>query len=145
MKSVDKNLIKEIYSSQEKFDAANDFVEIWKNREEVLHEILKESFIEHFPNRELQQKTVHGYDLYCWESKNHDFYIYWYEWYEIGFCPLEDKKFSPAQKKSLESVISKIPNKEMSFADETWINCGIQENRSVVDSVVKGLEILFEN
>lgn len=53
MKSVDKNLIKEIYSSQEKFDAANDFVKIWENKEEVLHELLKDSFIEHFPDREL--------------------------------------------------------------------------------------------
>lgn len=49
------------------------------------------------------------------------------------------------QKKSLEAVISKIPNKETSSTDETWISCGIQENRNVVDSVIKGLEILFEN
>ena len=64
MSSTDKELIEEIFSDKKKFDAANDFLELWERKRKIIYEILEDKFKNKYnweltnPNDKIYCKTV---------------------------------------------------------------------------------------
>ena len=145
MSSVDKKLIEEIYSSQDKFDAANDFVKFWENKNEPLREVMEEKFRKTFHDKELQWLKINGCEVYGWPSNFADAKVYWNGGLEIGFASQEGKKFSEKRQDELESIVRKIKNKDGEVSSEgEWVYCYIKDSSTLFDDVLNGLKILFE-
>ena len=145
MNSVNKKLIEDIYSSQDKWDAANDFVKFWENKNEPLREVMEEKFRKTFPDKELQWLKINGCEVYGWPSNFADARVYWDGGLEIGFASQEGKKFSEKRQDELESIVRKIKNKDGEVSPEgEWVYCYIKDSSTLFDDVLNGLKILFE-
>ena len=146
MNSVNKKLIEDIYSSQDKWDAANDFVKFWENKNEPLREVMEEKFRKTFPDKKLQWLEINGSKEYSWPSKFEDAKVYWNGERQVGFVALEGKKFSKARQDELFKVIEKIQKKEgdMVKREDIWVYCDIKDNSTLFGDILNGLKILFD-
>ena len=147
MSSVDKKLIEEIYSSQDKIDAANDFAEFWKKKSELIETIVKEKFSEKFGEDRVwgECETKNNGNGYYWNSNFKDVGVYWWSEREIGFAPQKGKKFDKTQQEKLASIVRKIKNKEVEvFTKPEWVCCYIKNTTTLFDDIIAALEILFE-
>lgn len=151
MKSTDKKVIEEIYSNKDKFDAANDFTELWNEREGVLYEVLKEKIKEAFPEKEWKEGKLHDCEvLYCPNESVGDGFVY-YCYYcsnydlrqQIGFAAQEGKKFRKERQDELENIINKIRNKEFAGKEAEWVYCDINDTADLFKDVIEGLKVLF--
>lgn len=155
MKSKDKELIEEIYSSQDKFEAANDFAEFWNNKDrinEAVEAVLGDKFRKIFPEKEWQQSTLHDTYTYYWPSNFDDAKVYYLWDYnkekkvipQVGFAAL--KKFSKARQDELKNIVKKIKN----IDGDAWaekgklVCCNIKDSPTLFDDILNALEILFK-
>lgn len=148
MKSTDKKVIEEIYSNKDKFDAANDFTELWNEREGVLYEVLKEKIKEAFPEKEWKEGKLHDCGvLYCPNESVGDGFVYYCSNYDlqqqIGFAAQERGKFRKEQQDELEKIIDKIRNRESVWKDPKWVCCDIKDTADLFKDVIEGLKVLF--
>lgn len=144
MKSADKKLIEEIYSNKDKFDAANDFMELWSQRDHVLYEVLKEKINEAFSEKEWKEEKLHGDEVfYCPNESVGDVFVYYYGSRQIGFVAQEGKKLEEQQQDELEEIINKIQNREPVRKDPEWVFCNIKDTANLFQDVIDGLKVLF--
>ena len=154
MKSADKKLIEAIYSDKNKFEAANDFAELWKDKcriNEAVCEVLGDKFRKRFPEKEWQPLNLNGYDnVYYWSSNFDDAKVYYY-WdkvsQQVGFAaPPEGKEFSKPQQDKLKNIVQKIENKDGdAWAEEDkWVCCNIKDSPTLPDDLLNALETLFK-
>ncbi len=150
MNSTDRKIVEEIYSSAEKFNAANDFAEFWTSRDRVkgaLKEILKDNFCKRFPEKKLQWDKHNDFSSYFWESKDNSFLIFWDGFCQMGFGKFDKNNFPVKIRSELLEIIKMIPKRINEIDDGTWVYCDIMydKNLNVIDDVLNGLEILFKN
>ena len=157
MKSKDKELIEEIYSSQDKFEAANDFAELWNDKcriNEAVEAVLGDKFRKIFPEKEWEPSTLHDTYTYYWPSNFDDAKVYYF-WddkkgkeviQQVGFTSLEGKKFSKPQQDKLKNIVQKIENKDGDAWAEKgkWVCCNIKDSPTLLDDLLNALEILFK-
>ena len=152
MNSTDKKLIEAIYSDKDKFEAANDFAELWKDKcriNEVVCEVLGDKFRKIFPEKEWQLSKLHGIDAYYWSSNFDDAKVYYF-WdkgsQQVGFVAPEGKKFTKARQEELANIVRKIKNKEENKVSctELWVYCNIKDSPTLFDDLLNALEILFK-
>ena len=144
MKSADKKVIEEIYSNKDKFDAANDFVELWNGRGTALYEVLKEKLKEAFPEKDWTEGMLYDYKVYYCPSKSiDDILVYYFGPREIGFAAKEGKKFSKERQNELEKIINKIRNKESVNKGSEWVFCSINDTADLFKDIIDGLKVLF--
>lgn len=108
----EKELIKKIYESEESVENAETFAEIWKNKDEIIKELLDEKFKEEYTGKgwRFEDDT-----FYKTAKENLDFYICFYprdkwarnRWFEFGFL-LKKGTCSPKEKESLRKFLDKI-------------------------------------
>lgn len=148
MSSTDKKLIEAIYSDKNKFEAANDFAELWnddKRRQKALREVMEERFRKTFPDKELQWSTINGFEKHSgWPSNFADARVYWDGGLQIGFASQEGKNFSKPRQDELANIVKKIKNKEESYHDKKWVCCNIKDSPTLFDDLLNALEILFK-
>lgn len=149
MNSSDKEVLAEIFSSKEKYDAAYDLMDFLndKNRvNNVLEDLIKDRFTKEI-HSELKHGRKQGCNLNYFENKDNTAQIYfcWDSGYmQIGFFPNDNQKFSKPQQKQFLDIIKKVPRNEYADAEDNWIYCDIENNRSTfIDDVIKGLKILY--
>lgn len=149
MRSADRKIVEEIYSSKDKFDAANDFVAFWTSYDkiEALKEILKEHFIQKFPGKKLQWETHNSFPSYFWESKDNSCLIFWDGYCQMGFGKYDENTFPDKKRKELLEKIKMVPKRSNDNDDGTWVYCDIMDDNNInlVNDVLSGLEILFKN
>ncbi len=150
MKSTDKQLIEEIYSNKDKFDAANDFVEFWNDKkqrnaalDEALKEKLKEAFKENPWEEEdgvcycLSESLDNVFVFYCIDSNNKD------DPRQIGFYVQGEKQQNELNK--LEKIFNKIQNRgPVKKEKSVWIWCNINDTADLFKDVIEGLKVLFD-
>ena len=148
MRSTDKELAKKIYSSEENWNAANDFVEFWNNRWGAVKEAMEDKFKERFPDKDLRVQTLQGCKLYLWQHATNDYFIYWdanVDVREIGLGSLEGKEFDEKEQEKLFSKVCKLHNRESEFKSEGFVFCYIKDSPTLIDDVLNGLEELFKS
>ncbi|MDE7227742.1 MAG: PD-(D/E)XK nuclease family protein [Treponemataceae bacterium] len=150
MKSADKKVIEEIYSGKDKFDAANDLMELWKDknrRATALYEVLKEKLKEAFPKKNWTEGELHNWKVYyCSNESIDDVLIYYcshYDLQQIGFVAQEGKKITKDRQNELEKIINKIRNKESVEKGSEWVFCNINDTADLFKDVIEGLNSLF--
>ena len=144
MKSADKKLIEAIYSDKDKFEAANDFAELWEKKSELIETIVKEKFSEKFDKEWGKFETIHGNRYWRWNSNFKDALIC-YKGRELGFTSLEEKKFSKARQDELKNIVRKIKNKGGEVVvEDKWVYCNIKDSPTLLDDLLNALEILFK-
>ena len=148
MNSTDKKLIEAIYSDKDKFEAANEFAKLWKEKNKAVCEVLGDKFRKIFPEKEWQSSKLHGIEAYYWSSNFDDANVYYF-WddkgsQQVGFAAPEGKKFTKARQEELANIVQKIRNKEESYHDEIWVYCNIKDSPTLLDDLLNALEILFK-
>ena len=144
MKSADKKVIEEIYSNKDKFNAANDFTELWNGRGTYLYEVLKEKLKEAFPEKDWTEGILRGYKVYYCPNKSiDDVLVYYFGPREIGFAAKEGKEFLEDRQDELEKIINKIRNKESVNKGSEWVFCSINDTADLFKDIIDGLKVLF--
>ena len=153
MKSADMHILREIYSTKEKFDAANDLMELLNSKERLdkaLAEVIKERF-----SKEISEEVVfenrRDYDAYYSKNKNKTLFVFFLwdpndrNYFQIGYTPLDDIEFSDDDKDRLLEIVKKIPFNEFAgFEGKEWVYCDIKRDGACfIDNVLKGLKILY--
>ena len=151
MKSTEKKLIEEIYSNKKesngKLEAAKAFADLWNRKDSILEEILADKFLESFTSKRLpEKKSINdcGND-YLFESKKNGCFVFWSGVFWLGFTAFEGEKFSEECQKALFEKILNIPNGENAFKNEVQIGCTIKDSPTLIEDVMKALEILFNS
>ena len=147
MNSTDKKLIEAIYSDKDKFEAANDFAEFWKEKSKAVCEVLGDKFHKIFPEKKWQLSKSYSNVYYC-SSNFDDANVYYFlddkGSQQVGFIAPEGKKFTKARQKELANIVQKIRNKEENYHDEKWVYCNIKDSPTLLDDLLNALEILFK-
>ncbi len=150
MSSADENIIKKIFSDQEKLQAAMDFAELWndKKREaEAFNNLSTEDFKLIFNENEFssfEKITLYDYPVHACKSNKNKCYVYvWMDKdaIQVGYCSFDNKKgFPEDQIKKLENVLQS----EL-VLDAPWLYCSYPINQaSDMDTVKNALKILLE-
>ena len=153
MKSADVQILREVYSSKEKFDAFNDLKDLIEHEERLgkaLEEVIKERFVKEISEEVVHEKR-HNWDAYYSQNKNKTLFVYFLwdskykEYFQIGCTPLDGNKFSDEEQKRYLEIMKKIPfNEYPEIGGEEWVYCYIKKDEPCfIDNVLNGLKILY--
>lgn len=151
MNSSDKEVLAEVFSSKEKYDAAYDLRDLLKDQNRVnnvLEDLIKDRVVQEIDSKLKHGKKL-GYNMNYLENKQQTAQVYFLwnssEHMQIGFIPHDDEKFKAQQKKQLLDIIKKVPhNLGAETVEDKWVFCDIENNRSTfIDDVINGLKMLY--
>lgn len=142
MTSAEKNLISEIYKSEESIKNALDFISVWKRKDEALDEIFADKFKEqhkdwHYDSNEgVFYKEVNGYCLFIFKYKR-----------EIGFW---SEKLKKSEREKLRKVLENLDISGLNIdgeikGNEDWVYMDFSYDNEPINSYFESLDQALKN
>ena len=143
MTSAEKNLISEIYKSEESIKNALDFISVWKRKDEALDEIFADKFKEQHKDWDYDsnegvfyKKEVNGYCLFIFKYKR-----------EIGFW---SEKLKKSEREKLRKVLENLDigglNIDGEIKDnEDWVYMDFSYDNEPINSYFESLDQALKN